>query len=161
MIPNPEHTRYTLLPYARERFAVVVYSAHWRNPETGVTDVRNIAVNCVSIAQALAIDHVRKDEWMLANAAHIIELFIDVISIHETREDAALPLANAKWQFEVPITRFTRNRRPVVRKFDNKTYQNATEAAKDNGISRSALSSHLSGRKGYETVHGLEFEYAA
>ena len=37
-------------------------------------------------------------------------------------------------------------------------YDNASDAALRNGVSQSALSNHLNGRVGYDTVHGLRFE---
>lgn len=40
----------------------------------------------------------------------------------------------------------------------NVEYDTASEAARMNGLSQSALSNHLNGRPGYDSIHGLTFE---
>lgn len=38
-----------------------------------------------------------------------------------------------------------------------KTYENATQAAAQNGITQPAMSNHLNGKPGYGTIHGMTF----
>lgn len=105
----------------------------------------------------------RRDTWKNAVRDNGWNLTIEIASTHVTRADAENGLVRAlASRPTAPLISSRKSTSQAVRRVGTEdVFASQGEAAIAYGISVGALSNHLNGRKGYETVHGLTFERVA
>lgn len=87
-------------------------------------------------------------------------VYIEIVSRHTLKWEAMKAAADLRANLQVFTHRVGRPTYKRVRCVEhNVEFKSAAHAAISYGISRSGLSNHLNGRKGYNTIHGLRFEY--
>lgn len=87
-------------------------------------------------------------------------VYIEIVGLYKIKWEAMKAAADLRASMHVYTQRIGRPTFKRVRCVEHGVeFKSAAHAAMSYGISRSGLSNHLNKRKGYNTIHGLTFEY--